>query len=391
MAQTLSPEQQAALREIGAWYRDRPTPYLTLGGYAGTGKTTLIGHLRRALEAEDDMLRVAFCAYTGKASRVLANILREQKVLQRQDGVSTLHSLIYNANVRADGSVSWQRRDQLECDLIIIDEASMLDESLWQDVLSFGKPILAVGDHGQLPPVNSNFNLMASPVLRLEQVFRQQVDSPIIELATWARTTGRIPVGRHGAGVVKLDRNNSESAEAINEQLENWQPDLLIICGYNRTRGQLNQAIRQIRGYTSPEPTAGDRVVCLRNNRPQRLYNGLTGTIVSIELADDDPAHQWYSAEISLDGEDRLFAGYIWRAQFGAAETATQLPMAPDGLPGALFDFGYALTVHKAQGSQAEKVLLFEERFPRMTDDDWRRWLYTGVTRAQSELVIVGS
>jgi superfamily I DNA/RNA helicase len=56
-----------------------------------------------------------------------------------------------------------------------------------------------------------------------------------------------------------------------------------------------------------------------------------------------------------------------------------------------LFDFGYALTVHKAQGSQARKVILFEERFPKMTDDDWRRWLYTGITRAEEELVLFGA
>jgi exodeoxyribonuclease-5 len=55
-----------------------------------------------------------------------------------------------------------------------------------------------------------------------------------------------------------------------------------------------------------------------------------------------------------------------------------------------LFDFGYALTVHKAQGSQAQKVVLFEERFSKMDDETWCRWLYTGVTRAGEELYIIG-
>ena len=58
---------------------------------------------------------------------------------------------------------------------------------------------------------------------------------------------------------------------------------------------------------------------------------------------------------------------------------------------GDLFDFGYALTVHKAQGSQAKRVILFEERFSQMTDDEWRRWLYTAVTRAEEELFIFSS
>jgi ATP-dependent exoDNAse (exonuclease V) alpha subunit len=58
---------------------------------------------------------------------------------------------------------------------------------------------------------------------------------------------------------------------------------------------------------------------------------------------------------------------------------------------GDLFDFGYALTVHKAQGSSADTVLLFEERNQHMSDDDWRRWLYTAVTRAERQLYIIGS
>jgi len=60
-------------------------------------------------------------------------------------------------------------------------------------------------------------------------------------------------------------------------------------------------------------------------------------------------------------------------------------------MKGDLFDFGYALTVHKAQGSQAKKVILFEERFSKMDDTDWKRWLYTAITRAEEELLIFGS
>ena len=60
-------------------------------------------------------------------------------------------------------------------------------------------------------------------------------------------------------------------------------------------------------------------------------------------------------------------------------------------MKGDLFDFGYALTVHKAQGSQAKRVILFEERFKQMNDEEWKRWLYTAVTRAEEELYIFGT
>lgn len=392
MSYTLSADQAEALKLIGTWYKKRSAPYLTLGGYAGTGKTTLIAYLRQALRQYDEDTRVAFCAFTGKATRVLDGRLREQKVPRRGDSVSTIHALIYNAQTDKSGTVTgWRKRDELDYDLIIVDEASMVDETIWKDLLSFEIPILAVGDHGQLPPINSSFNLMASPQLRLERIWRQEETSPIIEVATLARMTGQIPIKDYGSGVVKLDRSDASSGQTVQDMLENYSSDLLVLCGYNKTRIKLNQAIRGYRDYLSPEPASGDYVVCLRNDRKRKLYNGMTGTIAYLTAAEDDPERLWYYASIGFENEDNSYNGYIWRAQFDNPETVSQLPMAPDKKPGNLFDFGYALTVHKAQGSQARKVLLFEERFGKMSEDDWRRWLYTAVTRATEELIIVGN
>ncbi|HSX01070.1 MAG TPA: AAA family ATPase, partial [Candidatus Saccharimonas sp.] len=278
---TLSPDQARALREIGAWYRSKSAPYLTLGGYAGTGKTTLMAYLRLKLREFDPEARVAFCAYTGKAARVLQERLRDQKVPRKQDSVSTIHSLIYTtSDTPGAANPVWERKESLDRDLIIVDEASMVDEAIWKDLLSFGVPILAVGDHGQLPPVGSSFNLMAEPNLRLERIFRQAEDSPIIEVATLARTTGALPVREYGAGVRKLDRGLPETGLMVQELLEGWRPELLVLCGYNHTRVKLNAAIRGMRDVQAPEPQAGDRVVCLRNNRVKKIYNGMTGRIV---------------------------------------------------------------------------------------------------------------
>jgi exodeoxyribonuclease V len=390
MSYTLSPDQAAALKAIGVWYRTRSAPYLTLGGYAGTGKTTLIAYLRQALRQHDPDARVAFCAYTGKAARVLQERLRDQQVPRKKDSVSTIHSLIYTTEDTERDTPKWVRKDELERDLIIVDEASMVDETIWADLLRFEIPILAVGDHGQLPPVGSSFNLMAEPHLRLERIFRQEQDSPIIEVATLARTTGVLPAREFGAGVRKLNRNLPETGLMVQDMLESWRPELLVLCGYNHTRVKLNQAIRGYRDIESPEPQSGDRVVCLRNNRQKKIYNGMIGRIVRCVPADNDPGRLWYEAEIELDGEDYSYTGYILRSQFGATEAARDLPPAPHDERGDLWDFGYALTVHKAQGSQSPRVLVFEERFGRSSEEDWRRWLYTAVTRAQEELTVVG-
>jgi exodeoxyribonuclease-5 len=390
MPYTLSQDQANALRQIGAWYRSQSAPFLTLGGYAGTGKTTLIAYLRKALRDFDKEATVAFCAYTGKAARVLQEKLREQKVMHRGDTVSTIHSLIYTSEERPGAQPVWVRKDKLERSLIVVDEASMVDEAIWKDLLSFGIPILAVGDHGQLPPVGSSFNLMANPQVRLERIFRQAEGSPIIEVATLARQSGALPVKEFGPGVRKLDRNSPETGQEVQELLENWRPDLLILCGYNATRIKLNTAIRGMRDVESAEPQSGDVVVCLRNNRQKHIYNGMLGRIVRVVPALGEDGALWYEAEIELEGEDYTYTGYIFREQFGAHETVKQVPPGPDGERGDLWDFGYALTVHKAQGSQAPRVLVFEERFGRSSDEDWRRWLYTAVTRAERELTVIG-
>jgi exodeoxyribonuclease-5 len=390
MSYLLSEDQASAIREIGSWYRSKSSPYFTLGGYAGTGKTTLIAYLRKALGDFDEDASVGFCAYTGKAARVLADRLRDQKVMRRGDSISTIHGLIYTTEETSDGNPKWIRKDHLDRNLVIVDEASMVDKDIWEDLLSFNIPVLAVGDHGQLPPIGSSFYLMAEPKVRLERIFRQASGSPIIEVATIARQSGQIPVKKFGPGVVKMNQSLPETGQAVQELLEGWRPETLVLCGYNTTRVRLNQTIRQMRDMQTPEPGPGDRVVCLRNNRVKHLYNGMLGQIVRLSPALGPEGKDWYEAEIELEGEDYLYSGYIYRSQFGAKETTKDAPLAPDGQRGDLWDFGYALTVHKAQGSQAKKVVVFEERFPRSTDEDWRRWLYTAVTRAQEELIIIG-
>ena len=359
-----------------------------MGGYAGTGKTTLIGILRQRLHKENKNLHVAFCAYTGKAARVLRNKLIEAKALFPTDFVGTIHSLIYSPieDEKSKEIIGWQKKEEIEADLIIVDEASMVDLFIWQDLLSYGIPIIAVGDHGQLPPIRENFNLMATPDLKLEEIHRQAKENPIIGLSIMARENGQIPVGLFGKNIKKMSYIEPESQEKVEELLKNYNENTLILCGYNKTRIKINDFIRNSLGFEDKEPRLGDRVICLRNNRIKGIFNGMLGTIFGIRSKDDE----FYSAQIVMDGEEDIYKGLIFKSQFGAPEPINFTKERFRLRDHDIFDFGYALTVHKAQGSQAKRVVLFEERFSKMDDEQWRRWLYTGVTRAEEELFIVG-
>jgi exodeoxyribonuclease V len=383
----LSSDQQKVLRDILDWYKKDRTAmqYVTVGGYAGTGKTTLIAYLRNELNKLDRTLKVGFASYTGKAARVLNTKIRELNALYKNDTVGTIHSLIYSPIVNDKKEiVGWKVKDKIECNLIIIDEASMVDQLIWEHLLAYQIPVIVVGDHGQLPPIQGNFNLMQKPNLKLEEIHRQAKENPIIDISIQARTNGQIEPGAYSKKVKKYGRGDIEAQEVMGEMLSNYKTDTLILCGYNKTRIRLNSFIRSSLGFDTPNPTSGDRVICLRNNHKEKIYNGMLGTIIDINQKDE----HWYQAEIAMDGEDLHYQGIISKDQFNFEKSMNFTDKRSQILAGDLFDFGYALTVHKAQGSQARKVILFEERFSKMDDDQWKRWLYTAVTRATDELYI---
>ncbi len=385
----LSQDQKIALDALLEWHeKDRTSmQYVTLGGYAGSGKTTLISYFRQELEKKNKGIRVAFVSFTGKAARVLAITLAQTVAIYKNDSVGTIHSLIYSPVVNSNEEIiGWSQKDEIECDLIIIDEASMVDGVIWEHLKKFGKPMVVVGDHGQLPPIAGNFNLMQKTDLKLEEIHRQSKGNPIIDVSIHARTKGFIPLGRYGKTVIKYNRSESDSQEALGELLSSNASETLLLCGFNSTRKKLNAHMRSLAGFDSPEPMSGDRVICLRNNHKKKIYNGMLGTIVRISQSDP----LWYDAEIQMDGDEIMYTGRIYKEQFNAQESLNFTSNRALSKQGDLFDFGYALTVHKAQGSQAKRVILMEERFPKMTDDDWCRWLYTAVTRAQEELYIFG-
>lgn len=383
---SLSSDQKEAIQRIMYWYKNKlPTQqYVSLGGYAGTGKTTLISILRKRMMTNKN-LKVGFASYTGKAARVLKLKLTEQKVICKQDTVGTIHSLIYSPITNEkEEIVGWKQKEKIDRNLIIIDEGSMVDEQIWNHLMSYNIPIIVVGDHGQLPPIQGNFNLMQKPQIILTHIHRQAQDNPIIGLSIQAREHGFIRPGIYSDNVIKYDNKDEETQSIIVETLSRYNIQTLILCGFNHTRQKLNTFIRKSLGFNSPLPQSGDRVICLRNNHASHIFNGMLGTISEIQKHDDD----WYEVNISLDDEEKQYHGLISIKQFGQKTGLNFTDKRSQIMKGDLFDFGYALTVHKAQGSQAKKVVLFEERFSKMTDDEWKRWLYTAITRAEEELII---
>ncbi|MBI4248270.1 MAG: AAA family ATPase [Elusimicrobia bacterium] len=372
---SLTGDQERAREAIFAWRRQHPKQVLTLGGYAGTGKTTVIAETIKSLAERP---HIAFCCYTGKASDVLREKLLQAGALNAGDYCGTIHGLIYekvgeDANASGRAEILWRKKETIKTDFLVVDEASMVSRDIWDDLCSYGVPILAVGDHGQLPPVGDKYNLMERPDVRLETIHRQAQASPIVKLSLLARQEGRIPPGEYGPSAVKTnDRQAPWRIKSLGKAM--------FLCGRNKTRVDLNAQIRERLKIQSSEPIARDRVICLRNARRFKVFNGMLGALKSVQVLGE----RHYRAQIEMDS-DILFKGRICRAQFGEERT-----LEYEEGQGCLFDWGYALTVHKAQGSEARQVVLFEERFFQMSDDDWRRWLYTGVTRASEDLIIIG-
>lgn len=384
-----SPDQLKVFAACIDWLNSPDTSYLSIGGYAGTGKTTLIGVLRKYIAKYDPKKRVAFASFTGQASQNLANKLKEQEaVFAEKDTNGTIHSLMYQAEIDAEGRITnWKRNEKIPYDLIIVDEASMVTQDIWYDLQRYGVPILAFGDHGQLPPIGDGFNLMENPELRLETIHRQAEGNPIIHLATMARTGQEIPYQNFSSTVKKVERFSEEAADIMDRYFSGFNDETLIICGSNKTRIQLNNRVRAALGIESQTPIKRDRVVCLKNNYQNKdgvIYNGMIGTITEIS----PEGEHWYTATVEFPTGGRTYKGRISKHQFNAPRPLETVEDLHFSKIGDRFDFGYALTAHKAQGSQARRALVFDEA--RYFREHAQRWLYTAITRAQEELYILG-
>lgn len=343
----LTDKQKQALYQIVTGLKNGSNQ-ITLGGYAGTGKTTLINYLTKFYP------NYGVCAYTGKA----ANVLRKKGI----SGATTIHSRIYKPFFE-NGVVYFDLAPDPGCDGFIVDEASMVSEEIYLDLKSFDKPMIFVGDHGQLEPIDSNFNLMLTPDYKLEEIHRNA--GPIAKFAQHVRN-GLNPRGfREEGSDVEFVTNMSD--ELLTEVSQ-------VICAYNKTRVSINTQIRNALGYEGVL-NVGERIMCLKNNRHQGLFNGMQGTVVNL-----------YRGPRGRKLMDFEFDGFIYNGipyeedQFGQEKYKIKYGGGDSPNP---FDYAYCVTAHKAQGDEWDDVLVVEQRCKNW---DHRRWAYTAASRAKTKL-----
>jgi len=407
-----SPKQDQALRKVDAWLKDpSASQVFRMFGYAGTGKTTLAKHFASAVDG-----LVLFGAFTGKAAYVL-----QQKGCTN---ATTIHSLMYSSREKGQArlkeleaallefkqelvSSGWtgeqisdhkkvqeyrkliddEKRNLMRpsfvkntesviktARLVVIDECSMVDKQMGEDLLSFGKKVLVLGDPAQLPPVMGAgfFTENCVPDIMLDEIHRQARDNPIIDLATRVRNGETLRAGVYGSSeifpVSKITKEHGLNADQI-------------IVGRNATRYVYNMRMRELLGRTeSPYPVAGDRLVCLRNNHDLGLLNGAIWIVEENHRADEGKCVLSIIPEggrhpIRVTVHSQHFVGKGKDIPFYERKEAEE------------FDYGYALTCHKSQGSQWDKILVLDES--SSFRQDRHKWLYTAITRAAQELKLV--
>ncbi|PHR92833.1 MAG: ATP-binding protein [Robiginitomaculum sp.] len=364
-----SPQQTNALEKVADWHKNSNAQVFRVFGYAGTGKTTLARHFASEIEG-----KVLFAAYTGKA----AIVMRKSGCR----GASTIHSLIYETiEDEITGDISFELNENgpiKNAELIIIDECSMVDEGIGRDLLSFGVPVLVLGDPAQLPPVKGGgYFTNHEPDIMLTEIHRQAEGNPIVKLATDVREGRSLDYGQYGESLV-IHKSEINSSMVLGADQ--------VLVGKNVTRSMYNARIRELIGYENVFPVIGDRLVCLKNDHTAKIFNGGLFSVTSVKThmktvypgfitltisSEDFPGRK----EVEVRVKEEFFMGNIdkvdWRELRGTQH----------------FDYGYALTVHKSQGSQWPDVMLFDES--RAFRDDWQRWLYTGITRASERITIV--
>lgn len=371
-----SPEQDAALRRVSEWLKEGQSPLFRLFGYAGTGKTTLARHFAEAVDGE-----VQFAAFTGKAAQVLRS--------KGATNARTIHSLIYRprgeeaVEDETTGRTSMAPRFSLNrqspvarARMIVVDECSMVDEALGRDLMSFGTPILVLGDPGQLPPISGGgFFTEHEPDFLLTEIHRQARDNPIIALALDVREGRELMYGDYGTAQVIAKSDVTQDLVLDADQ---------VLVGTNRTRRRYNARLRELKGFEGPLPLAGDKMVCLRNDPAKGLLNGSLWKVLTASKETTKPGVNLLVSPEEDDPDRGVAKIKLLKAAFENPETEIpwQTKKRFDD-----FDFGYALTVHKAQGSQWDNVVLFDESYAFR--DTRSRWLYTAITRAAERLTVV--
>lgn len=375
MSLELTALQTNAIEEAEKWHKLQNEQFFSIHGYAGSGKSTLVEYLIHKLGLEHN---VAYVTFTGKASLVLN---------QKGCSATTIHHLIYEPKACVINGVPTVKFEKVEAlsariKLIVIDESSMVSEEILKDLAGYKVPILAIGDPEQLPPIGKTNFLMQHCNVFLNEIHRQAANNPIIYLSMLARNHEEIPYGLYSKNVMVLRRRDLRDCTLLTADQ--------VICGKNATRKTLNERIRLLlHGESIDHPVINDKLICLKNNwqlvlDDYPLINGMIGYIQGLRYYNSKTNEA--RLDFRPDFLDKRYFENI-KANFGAIYNK---PFKNDSeledRDMNFFDYGYAITCHKSQGSSFNKVVVYEETLdPKMH----ARWLYTAITRAEKQLVLV--
>lgn len=419
---TPSAMQAQAITTTKDWFENRTgeQQVFKVFGYAGSGKSTLVKHAMGELGLTDGS-DVLYAAFTGKAALVMT---------RKGTPASTIHSLIYRVSEATPAEIERLKEDiaglkarlpgmaaaerlfaesqltslQLrlsdshkprfilneqsalrDAKLLVLDEVSMVGDDMARDLLAFGKPVLVLGDPGQLPPVKGEGAFTRdTPEVMLTEIHRQAGESAILRLATLAREGRPIPYGEHDRYVWKMRRSDV----APEQMLKGGQ----VICGKNATRIQLNLAMKGAAGFPGTYPGGiGEKLICLKNRNDLGLVNGMFLDLEDIEDADEI---SFIAAVRTEDGQRiggererfRIYKGHFDEHVAPDPERERRDHWKKKTLIEAVW--GWAITCHKSQGSQWPNVIVFDDGLGR-TAEDRARWLYTAITRAEQGLVLL--
>lgn len=420
-----SPQQQEAIQKITDWYASSDKQVFRLFGYAGTGKTTLARHIVDSLG-----VRALFAAFTGKAAYVLRS--------KGCDGAQTIHSLIYQpvekVRRRLDelheqlaretdpterallAKMAKVEEEKLQtpdfilredslldgAPLLVLDEVSMVGERIAADLLSFNTKILCLGDPAQLPPVEGGgYFINATPDHLLTEIHRSALDSPVTRLATSVRQS---PPGDRTLGMGGMDGDSGRKLAVTAGEVAGFDQ---VLVGTNKVRWQAINLLRELKGLRGSVPQPGDRIIGLANSAEADVFNGQQFTVVDVK---PPGAHDDRVVMTVLDdaGEQRRLT--TWMAGFTGQEGEKQAKREGRGSVAAA-TFAQAITCHKSQGSQWDRVLVVDESwiFARAATTEamkagcdpasagaaghlnGQRWLYTAITRAAQQVVVIAS
>ena len=388
----LNKKQQEGLK-IAVNRHHQGEKYTVIAGYAGTGKTTLVSFIIDALDVSKS--KVAYVSFTGKAAEVLRK--------KGNPNAMTLHKLLYDSIPRAAGGFFRKPKPQLDYTIVVVDEISMVPKELINLLFKHKVYVICLGDPFQLPPIDKNEDnhLLDNPHIFLDEIMRQEAESEIIQ--TTMKIRNNEPIDYFKGEQVQIIPK-----EELNTGMLLWADQILTAT--NAKRLSLNAQIRALLGK-GPEPEDGDKVICLRNYWDDcsidgdPLVNGTIGTltntfrtwrelprgvkadiskfdIIMTDFVTDDTIYEMTDIDRMM-----MLSGMKccdWRLSYKLGRLK---PRYGDIVPKE-FAYGYAITCHKAQGSEWDKVLVIEETFP-FDKIEHARWLYTAVTRASEKVVLV--